>query len=110
MYPCECQHHLQVLVFSGLAVPTLNALAKISEQDETGEALTSLVRDVNSKYAAGDASVQVPVGVRLWKTPGCHEFLASLGKSTHHNHMYVYVYHFTPSRDAHVTQASTSWR
>ena len=61
-------------------MPTLNALAKISEQDETGEALTSLVRDVNSKYAAGDASVQVPVGVRLWKTPGCHEFLASLGK------------------------------
>ena len=63
--------------------PTLNALAKISEQDEAGEALTSLVRDVNSKYTAGDVSVQVSVGAKLWKTAGCHEFLASLGKPAH---------------------------
>ena len=64
----------------GLAVPTLTALSKISEHADVGESLTLLVRDVNSKYVAGDANVQVPVSVRLWKAPGCHEFLASLGQ------------------------------
>ena len=38
------------------------------------------VRDVNSKYN-NDVNVQIPIPVRLWRAPGCHEFLASLGKS-----------------------------
>ena len=60
-------------------MPTLTSLSKLAEHSDVGEALTSLVRDVNGKYAAGDANVQVPVSARLWKAPGCHEFLASLG-------------------------------
>ena len=64
-------------------MPTLTSLSKLAEHSDVGEALTSLVRDVNGKYAAGDANVQVPVSARLWKAPGCHEFLASLGTFVH---------------------------
>lgn len=38
------------------------------------------MRDILSKMAAREASVDVQLNVKLWRVPGCHEFFASLGK------------------------------
>lgn len=64
----------------GLAVPTLTAMSKLMGHQDVGEAVTSLVRDVNKEFNQ-DANVTVPISVKLWRAPGCHEFLASLGKT-----------------------------
>ena len=64
----------------GLSVPTLTALSKLLGNQDDGEAVTTLVREVNGQFNQ-DAGVTVPISVRLWRAPGCHEFLASLGKA-----------------------------
>lgn len=33
----------------------------------------------NRLLSENDQSVELPVNVKLWHTPGCHELLASLG-------------------------------
>ena len=38
----------------------------------------SQISDASSKFGQ-DGGFQVPVNVRLWRAPGVHEFLASLG-------------------------------
>ena len=68
---------LQALL--GLAIPTLTALSKMIPNPDVGEAITSLMRDVQKKLGQEDIN-QVKVPVRLWRAHGCHEFLASLGK------------------------------
>jgi len=37
------------------------------------------MRDILSKMAAKESSIDVQIIVKLWNVPGCHEFLASLG-------------------------------
>ena len=61
-------------------MPTLTAVSKMTgEHWEVGEALTAIVRDVLDKISHGPNSLTLPIAVRLWRAPGCHEFLASLG-------------------------------
>ncbi len=73
----QCSASLQALL--GMPVPTLTALSKMLGHQDVGKAVTALVRDVNTKYST-DCNVQMPIPVRLWQAPGCHEFLASLSK------------------------------
>lgn len=40
-----------------------------------------MVEQLNNRLLSeNEQSVEMPVNVKLWHTPGCHELLASLGK------------------------------
>ena len=43
----------------GLTVPTLTALSKMIDQEEVGEALNSLIKEVNHQYSQGNPIIQV---------------------------------------------------
>ena len=66
------------MLFTGLSVPTLTALSKMTQHVEVGEALTGVIKEALAGLA--QAGMQLGVAVRLWRAPGCHEFLASLGQ------------------------------
>ena len=63
------------------------ALSKLlgSNSGEAADEIIALFRQVSALMTSSSskeespASVQVPVSVRLWRVPGCHELLASLG-------------------------------
>ncbi|XP_032226539.2 tetratricopeptide repeat protein 28 isoform X2 [Nematostella vectensis] len=63
----------------GLSPTTLQALAKLAYATATNRALVSLLNKVLSCFYNNTASVQVPLQLKLWRTDGCHELLASLG-------------------------------
>lgn len=68
--------------FSGLSSGTLAALSKIIIAVETGEEIIMVIRQalthLNMKNLENEC-IDVPVSVKLWQVPGCHELLASLG-------------------------------
>ncbi|KAK3597208.1 hypothetical protein CHS0354_003712 [Potamilus streckersoni] len=63
----------------GLPPGALSALVKFLPNTEAGEAVIHLMREILSRMAAKETSVAIQVNVNLWRTPGCHEFFASLG-------------------------------
>ena len=79
----QCSASLQALL--GLTQTSWLALGKLLSSPEAADEIIALFRQVvvllTSALESGDisSSIQVPVNVKLWRVPGCHELLASLG-------------------------------
>ncbi|CAH1801728.1 unnamed protein product, partial [Owenia fusiformis] len=73
----QCSASLQAML--GLSATSLMALSKLLSHFEAGEMIISMLREVNTKYTQKDNNIEVPVSTKLWKIPGSHELLASLG-------------------------------
>ena len=79
----QCSASLQALL--GLTQTSWTALSKLLSSPEAADEIIALFRQVvvllTSHLESGEhaGSVQVPVNVKLWRVPGCHELLASLG-------------------------------
>ncbi|KAL9981109.1 hypothetical protein ACROYT_G009772 [Oculina patagonica] len=69
--------HLHALL--GLSPTTLQALAKLVNAHAVNTALVAMFSQVLSCFAQAMNNVQVPLNLKLWRTSGCHELLASLG-------------------------------
>jgi len=70
---------------SGLTATSLSALSKLLANTEVADDIISIVRQVISQFSLKNVeteSIEVPIGVKLWRVPGCHELLASLGTAT----------------------------
>jgi len=70
-------NHLHALL--GLSPTTLQALSKLVNARTVNTALVELFSHVLSCFVQGMNNVQVPLNLKLWRTVGCHELLASLG-------------------------------
>ncbi|XP_038059713.1 tetratricopeptide repeat protein 28-like isoform X2 [Patiria miniata] len=69
---------LQALL--GLSQNTLIALSKLLSFSDAAQEIIIMLQQVVAKYTRDrEGAIQVPVNVKLWRTPGCHELLASLG-------------------------------
>ncbi|KAB1255276.1 Tetratricopeptide repeat protein 28 [Camelus dromedarius] len=84
----QCSSTIQSLL--GLPNPALQALCKLITASETGEQLISRLHQVLVQLQASEkeqdftsAPIQVSISVQLWRLPGCHEFLAALGRTEH---------------------------
>ena len=90
----QCSASLQALL--GLNQSSWMALSKLlgSNSGEAADEIIALFRQVsvlmqssssgsshkeNTDHPSSEPLVEVPVNVRLWRVPGCHELLASLG-------------------------------
>ena len=79
----QCSASLQAVL--GLIPSSWRAMSKLCESCPSMEAsdeIIALFRQVVVHMNNGEmetAAVEVPVNVRLWRVPGCHELLASLG-------------------------------
>lgn len=63
---------------------TLSALSKLVLTSDVTDDVIAVIRHVveqfnNRLLSENEQSVEMPVNVKLWHTPGCHELLASLG-------------------------------
>ena len=78
----QCSASLQSIL--GLNPSSWKAMSKLCESCPSMEAsdeIIALFRQVVVHMNNGDieSAVEVPVNVRLWRVPGCHELLASVG-------------------------------
>ncbi|XP_071094218.1 tetratricopeptide repeat protein 28-like [Haliotis cracherodii] len=73
----QASANLQALL--GLPPSSLTALSKFITNSQVGEALITVMRMILNKLVAKEAAIDVLVNVGLWRTAGCHEFLASFG-------------------------------
>jgi len=69
----------------GLNSTTLSAISKLILTSDVTDDVIAVIRHVveqlnNRLLSENEQSVEMPVNVKLWHTPGCHELLASLGK------------------------------
>lgn len=63
---------------------TLSALSKLVLTSDVTDDVIAVIRHIveqfnNRLLSENEQSVEMPVNVKLWHTPGCHELLASLG-------------------------------
>lgn len=57
--------------------------------DDVIAVIRHVVEQLNNRLLSeNEQSVEMPVNVKLWHTPGCHELLASLGK---HSYCFIIV-------------------
>ncbi|GAB1599212.1 tetratricopeptide repeat protein 28-like isoform X1 [Argonauta hians] len=68
---------LQALL--GLPANSITAMSEFLANYEAGEAIISTLHDILLRISAKENIIEVPINVKLWQIPGCHEFLASLG-------------------------------
>lgn len=71
--------------FSGLTGTSLSALSKLMSNVEVADDIIGVVRQVIGQFSMKNVeaeSIEVPISVKLWQVPGCHELLASLGTLT----------------------------
>ncbi|GLH03856.1 Tetratricopeptide repeat protein 28, partial [Gryllus bimaculatus] len=76
----QCSASLQALL--GLSSTSLHALSKLMSNVEVADDIISVIRQVMGQFGMKNLdtdSVEVPISVKLWRVPGCHELLASLG-------------------------------
>lgn len=80
----QCSASLQALL--GLTQTSWTALSRLLASPEAADEIIALFRqvvvlltDLNDMSSSNMNNVQVPVNVKLWRVPGCHELLASLG-------------------------------
>ncbi len=80
----QCSASLQALL--GLTTPSLLAISKLlavsNSEATTTDEITAVLRNATAQLGLRDLeneSVDIPVPVKLWRLPGCHELLASLG-------------------------------
>jgi hypothetical protein len=51
---------------------------------EVADDIIGVIRQVIGQFSMKNLeteSIEVPISVKLWRVPGCHELLASLGKA-----------------------------
>ena len=79
----QCSASLQALL--GLNQTSWAALSKLLDSNtDAVDEIIALFRQVtvlmsSSRDSCQDPVIEVPVNVKLWRVPGCHELLASLG-------------------------------
>jgi hypothetical protein len=52
---------------------------------EVADDIIGVIRQVIGQFSMKNLeteSIEVPISVKLWRVPGCHELLASLGKTS----------------------------
>lgn len=70
------------MIVLGLSSTSLHALAKLTSNSDFVDDIIGVIQSVISQFGnkANEAdNIEVGVSVRLWRVPGCHELLASLG-------------------------------
>lgn len=70
-------------MFAGLTCTTLAALSKLMSSIEVADDIISVIRLVIGQFTMKNVeteSIEIPINVKLWRVPGVHELLASLGK------------------------------
>ena len=76
----QCSASLQAIL--ALSANSWTALSSILSSPESADEIMALFRQVISEFGPRDLeseSQKVGVNVKLWRVPGCHELLASLG-------------------------------
>nr|CAD7423629.1 unnamed protein product [Timema monikensis] len=76
----QCSASLQALL--GLTSTTLNALSKLIANIGVADDIIGVIRQVIGQFTMKNIeteSIEIPINVKLWRVPGCHELLASLG-------------------------------
>merc|ERR1719510_1427280 len=76
----QCSASLQAVL--GLSPTSWAALASLLASPDSSDEIMAVFRQVIGQFGPRDLeteSVKTPVNVRLWRVPGCHELLASLG-------------------------------
>ncbi|XP_071946339.1 tetratricopeptide repeat protein 28-like [Antedon mediterranea] len=72
---------LQALL--GLSSTSTMALSKLLVHPDAADEIIQMIRQVLENYSRDkegrEVGIQVPINTKLWRTPGCHELLASLG-------------------------------
>ncbi|CAM1313227.1 TTC28 (predicted) [Pycnogonum litorale] len=75
-----CSASLQALL--GLSSTSITAVSKLLASPDCSDDIITLIRQVINQFSMKDMNadnVECPVSVNLWRIPGCHELLASLG-------------------------------
>lgn len=80
----QCSASLQALL--GLTPTSIHALSKLTTNPEVADDIIAVIQSALSQFSnkctgneAETGGVDVVLSVRLWRIPGCHELLASLG-------------------------------
>ena len=76
----QCSASLQALL--GLSPTSWGALASLLASPDSADEIMAMFRLATGQFGPHALEVEavvMPVGVRLWRIPGCHELLASLG-------------------------------
>ncbi|XP_046683407.1 tetratricopeptide repeat protein 28 isoform X2 [Homalodisca vitripennis] len=76
----QCSASLQALL--GLTSTTLAALSKLMSNIEVADDIIAVIRLVIGQFTMKNVeteSIEIPISVKLWRVPGVHELLASLG-------------------------------
>ena len=76
----QCSASLQAIL--ALSPTSWAALSCLLASPDSADEIMALFRSVIGEFGPRDLeaeSVEVPVNVKLWRVPGCHELLASLG-------------------------------
>ena len=74
----QCSASLQAIL--GLSPVSWSALSKLlASPNEDADEIIAMFRQVVTNQQQSEPECMVPVNVRLWRIPGCHELLASLG-------------------------------
>ena len=76
----QCSASLQAVL--GLSPTSWAALASLLASPDSSDEIMAVFRQVIGQFGPRELeaeSVKTPVNVRLWRVPGCHELLASLG-------------------------------
>ncbi|KAF7283492.1 hypothetical protein GWI33_000389 [Rhynchophorus ferrugineus] len=76
----QCSASLQALL--GLSTISIQALSKLTSNPDVADDIIAVIQSALSQFSSktvDNDSVDVALNVRLWRVPGCHELLASLG-------------------------------
>ena len=76
----QCSASLQAIL--GLSPSSWSALSSLLSSPDSADEIMAMFRSVIGQFGVRDLDVEslkTPVNVRLWRVPGCHELLASLG-------------------------------
>ncbi|XP_063923669.1 tetratricopeptide repeat protein 28 isoform X2 [Zophobas morio] len=76
----QCSASLQALL--GLTNTSIQALSKLTLNSDVADDIIGVIQSALAQFSSKGSdtdSVEVALNVRLWRVPGCHELLASLG-------------------------------
>ncbi|KAI4455030.1 rapsyn-related [Holotrichia oblita] len=76
----QCSASLQALL--ALTSTSIQALSKLTVSPEVADDIIGVIQSALAQFSSKSSdsdSVEIELNVRLWRTPGCHELLASLG-------------------------------
>ncbi|CAH1163307.1 unnamed protein product [Phaedon cochleariae] len=76
----QCSASLQALL--GLTSTSIQALSKLTSNSDIADDVIAVIQSALSQFSSKSSeaeNVDISLNVRLWRVPGCHELLASLG-------------------------------